>query len=186
MHRNLWLRLLDPDAGSCGRVLHLRRLLLHDDAGLPLLTGLLLARLAGLLLTLDKLLLALLSLLPPLLQSCLLHLLEGVLTGLIVALGTEPARLLQVYGRTRGALLKALDELITWVLLLCLLLLRGEPLLALGLRRLARLHQLLRLLLLLLLLRRLHLRERCWNERGRSQQCRCDDHFHCCLPRNGG
>lgn len=160
--------------------------MLYDDARLPLLTGLLLALLTGLLLTLGKLLLALL---PLLLQSCLLHPLEGVLTGLIVALGTEPARLLQVYGRTRGALLKALDELITWVLLLGLLLLgllllRGELLLALGLRRLARLHQLLRLLLLLL--RRLHLRERCWNERGRSQQCRCDDHFHCCLPWNGG
>ncbi len=161
LHRNLRLRLLDPDAGWCRR-----RLLLHEYARLLLLLPLL----SGLLLSL-LILLHLLALLAPLLQSRLLHLLKGVLAGLMVPLRRVLACLLQAYRSTLASLLKVLDQLVTWVLLLSLELLRpGDALLALCLRGLPRLHHWLRLLLPLL--RRLHLRERCGNEHNRSQQCR--------------
>lgn len=119
------------------------------------------------------------------LQAGLLHLLQGVLAGLLISLGPVLASLVQAHRCTGGVLLQLLDELIAGISLLRLLL-TGELLLLtlellllpLGLLTFPRLHLELGLLLLLLL-RTLHLLSECRrNESARSEKRGCDEHLH--------
>lgn len=145
-HGYMRLRLLHPDPRCRRCVLNLGRLLLYGDPGL------LLARLLGLLL----------------LQGGLLHLLHGIMAGLLIALDPILSSLLERQRRAGRVLLEPLDKLLAGVA---------------HLRLLAK----LLLLRLLLLLRTLHLRKGRRGEGRRPEESGRDERFHrFCLLCTGG